>query len=1531
MVFHNANSALQSQEGGPASSVGSHSHISPVTQQQQQEEHASLAHTTTTNASFAANSQISFLTQAPIRNKNSTPDNPISDWDSQTAQWKQRFNMKVFNTDFTSNDIRFRGDSTKQSTDKNYTQADIDIMISIVEAWHCDDERSRIAFHRKNKTGFKWANSFTVRSSLLDNEVIKTLLRHTKNGPRIVCAAQDVFDAITVSHCKSVGHFATRKTKENIDETYWNITKSQVTTFIDLCFICNTRNDTVRKKDKGPGVSIKSAGFRDRFQVDLVDFQNDPRSNHNGVTMRWLLVVKDHHTKYVWLRALSRKEAVLVTTELRHLFHEIGFPLIFHSDNGKEFLNRLVYGMIRDADPHILTVTGAPRTPREQGSVENANQHVKGIIAREVRQARLRDPKLDIGWVDVLGPATSAMNNSACSTVKGLTPYRHVFTQDFDFPLLVPSKDRSKIRTAIALDAYCNDSVLASRLVAVGIDLNPGSDEELLEMSLVEQDQLDNASMEEDSLPLSSIIVPTSVLHSDPQNRSSPVPHNVPSSSIPLVLAQQHEYPIDGHGPANAVMNNVSPAAAPTRIKRVHERNALDVVVHDPRTRQLQNGTQPSFGFVLASLTDSLLSKSDHCIIDRPVQYNIGDSQYYDFCWEDGTRFWEIDFLSAFASLQALSTKDPSLAFLDNIPMNHTRNKAFRFSQGYVPKPFKANPSRVVMVAYKSDHYATLVLDVSTQIVTVYDGLLRKKNQAWLQWKDHCKYLIQRVTGSCVSGSECMVSATAIGGIQFHQPNGYDCGPIACITCWYLFNSEEAGHTFHKFKFESLGHDTIRKMVVLEMQSKLSQFQFGMIAKTQYETWDLQDLSLGKPEKEHSPTICTFCAVNLDTADMSGICEIPTCLHKFHWECLIPWQNSISIIEGGVSCPLCLGRVASVDDMRTQDLASRQLARKHHNKLRVSCQEKHSKTLRKQRRDKCDVSPGDIISIKVPPQDQSPCSNLNIVGLVVRVGSTHGLGVIALTEAGILATNITDPAHRKDLFLPSDWYRKVNQDLPISPTLAMYRKQIKGDMFVDTAISRISIRKAHQEAYSTSLTEELVKCRCKRGICTGNCSCIKNNRKCTSICGCKGNCFSAAVHTEKITCCRCTKNNCGKRCGCLRNKKSCHQGCGCKGLCIQSTKVTLCQPCGPQGAVIPNIPIPLHELTSQTLMHKALTQIRRTTVILSQIQSSVGTDSVLEQGRSGSDPDPVDHTLNSGSSMHTGAGSLLPKPPINSKDRTLNSGSSMNTGAGSLLDQPLRNNGSSTGAGSFLPKPPINSKDRTLNSGSSMNTGAGSLLDQPLPDKEGTWNNGSRMVSGAGSLLLLPEVKSSRRGCLCFKGKCKAKLCKCKGMCHTACMCKGLCLHTTLNQESSIEEDHPHTDALLVFGGESFSNIDLATDHRASTPERNGLDIFADSITFSTCSTLTVNESFPKNDGLKSGSCGCKGLCSEICKCKVNSNFCSKLCACKGNCMNVSWRQKMVKLKKCSCRGKCSANRCGCRKRGDICTFRCSCRGSCNV
>ena len=115
----------------------------------------------------------------------------------------------------------------------------------------------------------------------------------------------------------------------------------------------------------------------------------------------------------------------------------------------------------------ILLVSGASRTPRHQGSVEVSNRSIKIIIHRELvnvtKASKLKSTE-PVGWVSVLLQVTSAMNGSIGYGQGLITPYRHVYTQDFEFPLGISTKDRSKICSIESLDKYVNDPALSEKL-----------------------------------------------------------------------------------------------------------------------------------------------------------------------------------------------------------------------------------------------------------------------------------------------------------------------------------------------------------------------------------------------------------------------------------------------------------------------------------------------------------------------------------------------------------------------------------------------------------------------------------------------------------------------------------------------------------------------------------------------------------------------------------------------------------------------------------------------------------------------------------------------------------------------------------------------------------------------------------------------------------------------------------------------------------------------------------------------------------
>jgi hypothetical protein len=90
------------------------------------------------------------------------------------------------------------------------------------------------------------------------------------------------------------------------------------------------------------GFQARSRCYRDRFQIDLIDFRKLRKRDPFGVLMRWVMTIKDHSTGLTYLCALPRKRPHLIAYKLQEIFGIIGYPKIFHTDNGKEFTAKVV-------------------------------------------------------------------------------------------------------------------------------------------------------------------------------------------------------------------------------------------------------------------------------------------------------------------------------------------------------------------------------------------------------------------------------------------------------------------------------------------------------------------------------------------------------------------------------------------------------------------------------------------------------------------------------------------------------------------------------------------------------------------------------------------------------------------------------------------------------------------------------------------------------------------------------------------------------------------------------------------------------------------------------------------------------------------------------------------------------------------------------------------------------------------------------------------------------------------------------------
>ncbi|CAF0752405.1 unnamed protein product [Brachionus calyciflorus] len=116
---------------------------------------------------------------------------------------------------------------------------------------------------------------------------------------------------------------------------------------------------------------IKSTDFGNRGQIDLIDIRSLPDGG-----WFWILQDQDHTTKFCILRPLRCKEARGVAVELINIFSILGCPEILQSDNGKEFVAKIIKEL-KLLWPDLKIVNGRARHPQSQGSVERANGDLK--------------------------------------------------------------------------------------------------------------------------------------------------------------------------------------------------------------------------------------------------------------------------------------------------------------------------------------------------------------------------------------------------------------------------------------------------------------------------------------------------------------------------------------------------------------------------------------------------------------------------------------------------------------------------------------------------------------------------------------------------------------------------------------------------------------------------------------------------------------------------------------------------------------------------------------------------------------------------------------------------------------------------------------------------------------------------------------------------------------------------------------------------------------------------------------------------
>ena len=257
-------------------------------------------------------------------------------------------------------------------------------------------------------------------------------------------------------------------------EHYFLGIRKQVETFLQSCPTC--KSTVALSHVKAPPIPIRTFFPYQRLQFDLIQMASKTKKHMalNHWRFAYISTIKCCFSKFAWLFPLRKKEIEGVYKALKFLFEKEGFPEIFQSDNGKEFVGGIIKKFLKSHEVQIKH--GRPRHPQSQGQVENLNKTIKHHLRRIL--CNLPEEKQGKVWPMLLPGVATMYNNSYHHTIQDV-PFR-----------LYRNRDPSQLKHHIVPDdvTWCYQS---------GVDVNgPDVDEELDEDDDDElEDELDDAEL----------------------------------------------------------------------------------------------------------------------------------------------------------------------------------------------------------------------------------------------------------------------------------------------------------------------------------------------------------------------------------------------------------------------------------------------------------------------------------------------------------------------------------------------------------------------------------------------------------------------------------------------------------------------------------------------------------------------------------------------------------------------------------------------------------------------------------------------------------------------------------------------------------------------------------------------------------------------------------------------------------------------------------------------------------------------------
>jgi hypothetical protein len=212
------------------------------------------------------------------------------------------------------------------------------------------------------------------------------------------------------NHHEGFSHLGVNRMYDTVKlRYYWAKMDEDIKKHVKDCINCKLRK-CYQRRPRVPIMKYKrTKRVMDRAHIDLT---GPLPTTADG--FKYIMVIKDFLSKYVWLIPLRTKKADEVAEAFVSQFIcQAGIPDMLVSDRGNEFVNKIMKNVSRIMG--INRVSTTPYMPRSDGFVENHNKTLKDQLYHFVDTLKQDD------W-DIYLPTVQLMYNTTVSTATGYTP-----------------------------------------------------------------------------------------------------------------------------------------------------------------------------------------------------------------------------------------------------------------------------------------------------------------------------------------------------------------------------------------------------------------------------------------------------------------------------------------------------------------------------------------------------------------------------------------------------------------------------------------------------------------------------------------------------------------------------------------------------------------------------------------------------------------------------------------------------------------------------------------------------------------------------------------------------------------------------------------------------------------------------------------------------------------------------------------------------------------------------------------------------